>query len=170
MEIEEKYKEVHILINCAGVASVENILDRTEDVSYKIDKIININFIGFVHLTRKCLKLMNEYGIILNICSIAGHKVYSDINAPIYTSTKHAIRAFSESLKYELLKTKNEKIRVTNLSPGCVDTNMFKALEQETRQIKIDAKYVANAVLYLLSTPHHVNVTELKIQHAVETL
>jgi NADP-dependent 3-hydroxy acid dehydrogenase YdfG len=169
-EIEKKFCEVHILVNCAGVVHAENMLDTSKEETDKINRTININFAGLVHWTRKCLKLMTGYGLIINICSVTGHKVILDLSIPIYTSTKYAVRAFSESLKHELLKSGNEKIRVTNVSPGVVNTNLLNVMDDEWCESfkKIEAKDIADGVLYLLSTPYTVNVTELKIQHTAE--
>lgn len=83
--------------------------------------VINTNFTGLVHATRQAYGLMkksDDYSLIVNINSIAGHKVpfpaHSDgQQANVYHATKHAVTAVSEILRQELIFMKNEKIRVT---------------------------------------------------------
>lgn len=117
--IQEKFGFFHILINNAGV--IRNIKILTdEDVSDKINEIINTNFSGLVHVTREAYQLMkksNDYGMIININSNAGHKVPFPINPNIshnvYHGTKFAVTATSEVLRQELICQDNDKIRVT---------------------------------------------------------
>jgi NADP-dependent 3-hydroxy acid dehydrogenase YdfG len=82
-------------------------------------EIINVNFTGVVFMTRNVFRLMsksNDYGIIVNINSIAGHSVpyhEGDAITNVYSGTKHAITATTESIRHELIKLKNDKIRIT---------------------------------------------------------
>lgn len=117
--IEEKFKVVHILINNAGI--IRNIKILTDDdVSDKINDIINTNFAGLVHVTREAYRLMkssNDYGMIINVNSNAGHKVPFPTNPSVshnvYHGTKHAVTATSEVLRQELICQENDKIRVS---------------------------------------------------------
>lgn len=117
--IEEKFEAVHILVNNAGI--IRNIKILTDDdVSDKISEIINTNFTGLVHVTREAYRLMkksNDYGMIINVNSNAGHKVPFPMNPSIshnvYHGTKHAVTATSEVLRQELICQDNDKIRVT---------------------------------------------------------
>lgn len=117
--IEEKFGVIHILVNNAGV--VRNIKILTdEEVSDKISEVINTNFAGLVHVTREAFRLLKksqDYGMIININSNAGHKVpfptNKDVSHNVYHGSKFAVTATSEVLRQELINMENDKIRVT---------------------------------------------------------
>ncbi len=56
-------------------------------------------------------------GTIINIGSIAGRISYA--GGSVYCATKAAVRAFTDSLRHELIST---RIRVVNIDPGQVET------------------------------------------------
>lgn len=64
-------------------------------------------------------------------------------------------------------KTLNLRIILQSISPGTVRTNLIdpKIYEQASIEFPaLDAKDVAHAVLYVLGTPKHVEVSELRIK------
>lgn len=120
-EIEEKFKFIHILINNAGVLRAGNVLDLKEDTTENINKVIETNFIGPVHASREGYRLIRkseDYGMIVNVCSNYGHNIMFPNIFGIYPATKYGVKAFSEILRQELIANGDEKVRVTNLSPG----------------------------------------------------
>lgn len=94
----------------------------------------------------------------------------------IYPGTKYAITASSEVLRQELIHLKREKIRVTSLSPGITRTEIMKAAGGESEESFADTmpslnpEDVAHGVLYILSTPSHVQVYELTLKPVGETM
>lgn len=170
--INEKFGKIHILINNAAILHKLSIFDETEGATEKLNSIIDTNFTGVVHCTREGFQLMkksNDYGIIININSIAGHSVYAGLNiSNLYSPTKHALTAFSEIIRQELIG--NEKIRVSNLSPGVVKTNImvegkaFNSLADYDNVPHLFAENISQGVVYLLQTPYNVNVTQLTIK------
>jgi short-subunit dehydrogenase len=70
------------------------ITDNEDDITAmdKIEEVIQTNFTGLVHMTRKAFHLMeksNDYGIIVNIGSVAGHGVpVMDMKFNVYPGTK----------------------------------------------------------------------------------
>lgn len=58
-----------------------------------------------------------QAGHVINLGSIAGIEAYA--GGSIYTATKHAVNAFTGSLRRELVNT---PIRVTEILPGMVET------------------------------------------------
>lgn len=100
--IDATFGAIHILVNNAGVLRNIKIL-TDEDVTDKINEVINTNFSGLVHVTREAFKLMkksNDYGIIVNVNSNAGHKIpfpfSKDMSHNVYHGTKFAVTATSE--------------------------------------------------------------------------
>jgi NADP+-dependent farnesol dehydrogenase len=119
--IEEKFNFIHILINCAGIARMGNILENSDETTKYINDVIAINFTGAVHVARAAYELMkksNDYGIIVNFASILSHILPFPNTLSVYPATKFGVRAFSEILRQELIVNGDEKVRITNLSPG----------------------------------------------------
>lgn len=81
--------------------------------------IINTNFTGLVQVTRQAFRLIkksNDYGMIVNINSIAGHIVpyiKEGQSSNVYFGSKHAVTATTEVLRQELCHMKNDKVRVS---------------------------------------------------------
>jgi len=183
--IEKTFGSIHILINNAGVLRDVEILDDEDDAKAleKIEEVIQTNFTGLVHCTRKAFHLMEksgDYGIIINIGSIAGHVIPGmEFKFNVYPGTKHAVRATTEVLRMELLKKKNKKIRVAEISPGGVETEIIQAsgitgfdtslLKEQDFPMLQDAD-VAQSVMFLLMTPYSVNITELIIKPTGEKI
>lgn len=172
--IEEKFGKIHILINNAAILHKLSIFDESEEAAEKLNSVINTNLTGVVHCTREGVRLMkksNDFGIIINVNSIAGHSVYAGLHiSNLYSPTKHALTAFSEIIKQDLVVNGNEKIRVSNLSPGVVKTNIMiagKAFNSEADYDNVPhllAENISQGVIYLLETPFNVNVTQLTIK------
>lgn len=171
--IEEKFQKIHILINNAGISYYADVLDPSDERTERLNEVINVNFTGLVHSTREAFKLMSvddDYGIVINVGSIMDALVPFPNPSSIYPATKHAVRALSEIIRQELIVRNNDKIRVANVSPGIVKTNIGHAGGRndpdnfyKTRPC-LEAEDISQSVLYLLSTPYNVNVTQITIK------
>lgn len=172
--IEKEFSFIHILVNNAGILYNLSVLDCSDEATEKINSVINTNFIGAVHCARMAVNLMkksNDYGMVININSIAGHSVYSGLNVSnVYSPTKFALTAFTEILRQELIINGNDKIRVSNVSPGVVKTEiMVRGKIYPSKDTYNDVPHIfdndiSQGVLYLLSTPWNVNVTQITIK------
>jgi NADP+-dependent farnesol dehydrogenase len=117
-----------------------------------------------------------EFGYVININSIAGHFVpFPTTNVPsynIYPASKYGVTATNEVLRQELIFSESkDKIRVTSISPGEVKTDIIDAAgytgstEEYYESIPVLlSEDVADSVVYVLSTPPRVNITELMIR------
>ncbi|KAL4131045.1 hypothetical protein QTP88_008402 [Uroleucon formosanum] len=162
--VKSTLKSIDVLVNNAGVLKQSDLLGNTSDWKQMFDT----NVIGLNICSREAIKFMEEIqikeGHIININSIAGHyqlPYMKDIT--VYSATKHTVTVISESLR-ELLGMKNLPVRVTSISPGAVETEMiqqFKQLEGFKLLKSID---IAEAIMYALSAPQHVNVAEIIIR------
>lgn len=114
--IESKFGVVHILINNAGVCKNANILDDGEEAFRKMNEVIDTNIRGLTQCTREAFRLMkksDDFGLIVNINSIAGHSVpFMDFSANVYAPTKFAVTAITEVIRQELVVAGNKKVRV----------------------------------------------------------
>lgn len=85
------------------------------------EKMIDVNIKGVLYNIHSVLPSMLERssGHIINIASVSGFEVTKV--STVYSATKFAVRAISTGLEKELAKT---GVRVTNISPGMVDTTL----------------------------------------------
>lgn len=97
-----------------------SILDDGEDVDEYLTKVVDTNLNGVVRCTKLAFKLMlksNDYGYIVNINSIGGHRIPLPSGPKalgnVYQPTKHAVTAVTEIFRQELMCQKNMKIRVS---------------------------------------------------------
>lgn len=171
--IEEKFKYINILINCAGISRDCRILDEDETVTDKLNAVIKTNFTGTVYCTREAFRLMkksDDYGLIVNTCSVFGHSIpIEGASLNLYAPTKFAVRAFSEVVRHELLMQNSDKIRVTNLSPGGTKTDISRDFVGNKEKFwekvaHLQPEDISRSVLLLLETPYNVNITELTVK------
>lgn len=167
-EVVQKWGTVDILINNAGLMPLSFFKNLKVE---EWDQMINVNIKGVFYCTAAALPhmLSKKSGHIVNISSVAGRIVFPA--GSVYCATKHAITAFSEGLRQELSPRAN--IRVTCIEPGVVATELVntitdKSLEkfvETTKQMQaLHAEDIANAILFALESPAHVNVNEVLVR------
>ena len=110
---------VDVLVNNAGVPGCGPFAQVDLE---QIDRVIDVNFRSVVHATKAFLSLFldRKQGHIVNVASLAGR--YATPSVAVYSATKHAVVAFSESLFYEL---EPYGVKVTAVNPGFVQTEGF---------------------------------------------
>ena len=164
----ETFGTIDILVKNAGLmplSDVENL--KTEEWHRMVD----VNIKGVFNSTAAVLPQMikQNSGHIFNLSSIAGRKTFKGLS--VYCATKHAIAAFSDIMRMEL--SPKYKIRVTNLQPGAVATELYdhitdKKYRQDMADLEkqmtfLSGEDIANSVLYALQQPDHLNVAEIFI-------
>jgi NADP-dependent 3-hydroxy acid dehydrogenase YdfG len=158
--IIEAYGTVDILINTAAVLQKGPIDSITPD---KIRELFDVNTIGVITMTRAVLPAMkqNHTGHIVNIVSTAA--VESEANLAVYTSTKYAVRGFTESIEKELAPF---GIRVTGIYPGAVDPDLYDTmpLTDQKTQVLEDADRVAEIILCTLKQPNDFTVDHVEMR------
>ena len=164
----KKWGTVDILINNAGLMPLSFFKNLKTD---EWDQMIDVNIKGVLYCTGAVVSHMleNKSGHIINISSVAGRIVFPA--GSVYCATKHAITAFSEGLRQELSVRKN--IRVTCIEPGVVATELTNSITDESLQgfvenakkmESLQAEDIANAIVYAVESPNHVNVNEILIR------
>ncbi|KAF6249478.1 SDR family oxidoreductase [Marine Group I thaumarchaeote] len=164
----EKWGSIDILVNNAGLMPLSLFKSLKVD---EWDRMIDVNIKGVLYCTGSVILHMKEKksGHIVNISSVAGRTVFP--TGTVYCATKHAITAFSEGLRQEFSARSN--IRVTSIEPGVVATELTDTITDESLQRFIEnakkmetlqAKDIANAILYAVESPSHVNVNEVLIR------
>jgi NADP-dependent 3-hydroxy acid dehydrogenase YdfG len=166
--IVEKWGKVDILINNAGLMPLSYFKNGKVE---EWEQMVDVNIKGVLYCTSAVVPYMLEKksGHIINISSVAGRIVFA--GGSVYCATKHAIAALSEGLRKELSPTYN--IRVTCIEPGAVETELLESITDESMTGFIQATKnmetlrsddIANAILYAVQAPRHVNVNEILIR------
>ncbi|PSN57035.1 Dehydrogenase/reductase SDR family member 11 [Blattella germanica] len=122
--------------------------------------IFDVNVIALSFCTMLAIKSMKEQGVdghIVHINSLAGHSVPPPI-LPIYmySASKHAVTALTEGLRSEL---ETLKLKIRSISPGVVATEMMPE-ERIGAFPHMKPKDIAEAVIFALSAPQHVQLRE----------
>ena len=129
-------KPLTALINNAGIATLGPVeFLPTSDFKKQIDTKILGTFICtkiFLPLLGTNNNLSGNPGRIVNISSILGGKIGSPFMSG-YCASKHAVEAFSESLRREL---KPYGIKVIIVAPGSVSTPIWKEVKKQKDQNK----------------------------------
>ena len=164
----KKWDTIDILVNNAGLQPLSFFKNLKVD---EWDKMIDVNIRGVLYCTAAVITHMvnKKSGHIVNISSVAGRIIYPA--GSVYCATKHAVTALSEGLRQEFSQRSN--IRITCIEPGIVSTELTntitdKALEkyiEMTKQMEVlQAGDIADAIVFAVQAPSHVNVNEILIR------
>lgn len=162
-----EWQKIDILINNAGLASGLNPIDK--GLLSDWEKMIDTNMKGLLYISKEIIPNMVErqFGQIINIGSIAGKEVYP--NGNVYCATKHAVDALTKAMREDLLP---HGIKVTQIAPGMVKTefsevrfhgDIERAEKVYTGFSPLLASDIAEAVLFVISRPAHVNINDMII-------
>lgn len=171
--IEENLNGVDILINNAGITNNFGILDERINIE-ELEKCMDVNFLAGINCARLGYKSMmkdDKHGCIININSVSGHRVIElgSVRLGLYIPSKFALTAATEIMRLELNGMNNKNIRVTSISPGLIDTPLFKTskLPQqvvdhiEDKVEKLKTEDIADVIIYVLSVPYRINISEI---------
>ena len=164
----KKWGRIDILVNNAGLMPLSFIKNLKID---EWDQMIDVNIKGVLYCTAAVIPHMLEKqsGHIVNRSSVAGRIVFP--SGSVYCATKHAVTALSEGLRQEFSTRKN--IRVTCIEPGVVSTELTNTITDESLKDFVDnvkkmksltSQDIANAILFAVQAPEHVNVNEILVR------
>lgn len=162
----EKYGRVDVLFNNAGIMPQSPLAEKRFD---EWQQMLDINIMGVLNGIAAVLPIMKKQqsGQIVTTDSEAGHVVFP--GGAVYCGTKFAVRAIMEGLRQE---ERENNIRSILISPGTVDTELHLTIqdperrewtEDLQRRIGLKSSDVADAVVYAISTPETVTVSEIVI-------
>ncbi|XP_035788467.1 farnesol dehydrogenase-like isoform X2 [Anopheles albimanus] len=164
--VQQLFGGVDVLINNAGV-SRQSVTLLTPGNTDDLRAVLDTNVLGLVLCTREAFGSMRARtinGHIINVNSILGHKYVPFPNLNLYGASKYAVTAITETLRNDF-RNANTRVKVTSISPGIVRTEMLPEGDQfGAGTPMLEAEDVANAILYALGTPPHVQVHELIIK------
>lgn len=160
---------VDLVLHCAGGAlGLEPVVEA--DVE-RWRQMYDTNVLGVVRVTKALLPRLRESasGHVVVMGSIAGSEVYPGGGG--YVAAKHATRAATETLRWEL---HTEGIRVSEVAPGMVRTDEFSLVRFDGDAERAAAVYagtdpihaedVAEVVVFVATRPAHVNVDRVVVK------
>jgi len=124
-ELRRTYQRLDILINNAGIASMNHMLLTPVKT---VHKILNTNFVGTFLFCREAAKLMkkNNYGRIVNFTTVATPlKIEGEA---IYASSKAAVVSLTQIIAKEL---SNFGITVNAIGPAPLKTDLLRSVPED---------------------------------------
>lgn len=159
-----QYGKVDVIINNAGVMPLSPLSAlKVEEWNQMLD----VNVRGVLHGIAAVLPDMEAqgHGQVINISSIGGLAVSP--TAAVYCATKYAVRAISDGLRQE-----TDKIRVTVVCPGVVESELADTISDDTareamkafRRVALTPDAIARALAYAIEQPDDVDVSEIVVR------
>ena len=167
----ERFGKLDVLFNNAGVMPVSPL----DDLSVKDwEDMIDVNIKGVLYGIAAALPIFRKqgFGHFINTASTAGLKTVP--NQSVYSGTKFAVRAISEGLRQEA----GDKLRVTIISPGFVNTNFADGMTNPELKAQMEASRdtfaippdaIARAVAFAIEQPANVDVGEIVIRPTAQS-
>lgn len=158
---------IDVLVNNAGLAAGLSSIEDGDITDW--NNMIDTNIKGLLHVTRLVSPKMKAQhkGHIINIGSTAAKTVYR--NGNVYSATKFAVDALSQSMRIDLLPY---SIKVTAIHPGMAETEFslvrFKGDSERAAKVYEDlqplrGEDIADIVWYCANLPPHVCVNDLVV-------
>jgi len=165
VERELAGSEFDVVLCNAGLARGTDALPGGEPEDW--NEVLGTNVLGVLHVVRATLPAMiaRRAGDVVLLGSVAGRQVYP--GGAVYCASKHAVRALYEGLRLDAAGT---GVRFSTVDPGLVHTEfgMVRFRGDRERAEKpyegmtpLSPRDVAEAIVWVLERPPHVNVGEL---------
>jgi NADP-dependent 3-hydroxy acid dehydrogenase YdfG len=157
------YGRIDVVFANAGFGASRGFLE--ESVEHWRSMVLT-NVLGVALTIRATLPHLLERGSghFVLTSSIAGRR---SLPGSLYSATKFAVTGIGQSLRGELREMhRNTAIRVTLIEPGGVDTPFF----EQRREGRLEAEDVARTVLWAVSQPSHVDIAEVLVLPAAQSV
>jgi short-subunit dehydrogenase len=154
----QPYGPIDFLINNAGWGKRASVIRIKVD---DLDQTLRVNLRAPMLLAKHLVPGMIEKGdgAVINIGSVSGKS--GETNGAAYSASKFGLIGFTQSLYEEV---REQGIKVSVILPGFVDTPLIPANRQLDRSKMIQVDDVAQAVLYVLTSPPTVCPVEITIR------
>jgi NADP-dependent 3-hydroxy acid dehydrogenase YdfG len=140
------------------------------------ERMVQVNLLGLLYSAKAALPHLlkaaegEPRGVadLVNISSVAGR--VARLGSGVYNATKHAVGAFSESLRQEVT---GRHVRVSLVEPGAVATELASHNRPEIREQisqrfastqRMEAADIADVIGYIVSRPRHVAINEVLVR------
>jgi NADP-dependent 3-hydroxy acid dehydrogenase YdfG len=139
------------------------------------ERMLQINFLGLAYCAKAALPHLLEAaqgprGVadMVNVSSVAGR--LAPLGSAGYSASKHAVGAFSESLRQEVAQ---RQVRVSLVEPGVVETELgdhsrpeaYEGLPNRFEGVtRMQAEDIAESISFVVTRPSRVAVNELLVR------
>lgn len=171
---KEKFGKVDVLFANAGTMPGSNMSElKVADWISMVD--INVKGVLFSMAAVLPEFIAQKSGHIIVTSSIAGTK--SVPGNAVYSGTKHFVRAMLDSFRTEAVM-EGTNIRTTTIYPGAIKTELLNTIapsetktmvEEFYKNVGLEPSVIANAVLYAVSQPDNIDVSDLAIRPSKES-
>jgi NADP-dependent 3-hydroxy acid dehydrogenase YdfG len=162
----ERYGKLDVLVSNAGIAPI-SLLDELRIDDW--EEMIDVNLKGVLYGIAAALPVFRRqsFGHFVNVISTAGLQIIPTM--AVYAGTKNAVRTITETLRQEA----GDKLRVTSISPGFVQTNLTTSMTdpgvktqiaERMEKMAIPPAAIARAIAFAIEQPAEVDVNEIVIR------
>ena len=171
---KQRFGKIDVLFANAGIMPGSNLSQlKVQDWMDMVD----INIKGVLNAMAAVLPefFAQKSGQIVVTSSVAGTK--SVPGNAVYCGTKHFVRAMLDSFRAESVM-EGSNIRTTTIYPGAIQTELLNTIapsetksmvEEFYRKVGIQPDAIAKAVLYAVSQPEQVDVSDLVVRPSKES-
>ncbi len=169
----EELGRLDTVINNAGVMLLGPIIDAPLE---EWERMVDLNIKGLLYVAHASMPHLlsaaedGPRGVadLVNISSVAGRVARN--GSGVYNATKHAVGAFSESLRQEVTR---RHVRVSLVEPGAVATELAshnRPVVQESLKERfgsmerLEAEDIAETIEFVVTRPRRVAVNEVLIR------
>jgi NAD(P)-dependent dehydrogenase (short-subunit alcohol dehydrogenase family) len=133
----EAFGGIHVVVNCAGVATPGRVLGRDGSALALEDfeRVVSINLVGTFNVIRVAAAQMatqdpdgEERGVIVNTASVAAFE--GQVGQAAYSASKGGVASLTLTVARDLA---SRRIRCVAIAPGIFDTPMMASLGDRVR-------------------------------------
>jgi NADP-dependent 3-hydroxy acid dehydrogenase YdfG len=168
-QLERELGIPDVLVNNAGIFFIKSLAETTlDDFARTLAANLTAPFLFARHIVPKMVA--RGSGHLVTVGSISDYIGFSGSSA--YAASKFGLRGMHEVIRQEVAKS---GVRTTLVSPGPVDTDIWNAVDPDSkpgftkRKDMMRAEDVAAAVVYAVTQPEHLAVTEIRLLPAIYT-
>jgi NADP-dependent 3-hydroxy acid dehydrogenase YdfG len=173
-----RFERLDILVNNAGImllgTAQHTVIEEWDRmVALNVSALLHVTHAAIPHLIDAAATSPRRVADIVNVSSTAGRLARPA--SSVYNLTKFGLNGFAESLRQELL---GERVRVSVVEPGTVDTELVDHLGDATRDAArlqvsgiepLRAEDIADALGYIVTRDRRVAVNEMLVRAGDQT-
>jgi NADP-dependent 3-hydroxy acid dehydrogenase YdfG len=161
-----EFGRLDVIVNNAGIGPVSRFAALRID---EWDQTIDVNVKGVLYGIAAALPVFTKQqsGHVISVVSTAGLKIVPTMG--VYAASKNAVRTIMEALRQE----SGPNIRVTEISPGAIQTEFLDSVADEGEQarlkawsdaIAIPAHSIARAIAFAIEQPADVDIGSIVVR------
>ncbi|WEX12032.1 SDR family oxidoreductase [Chelativorans sp. AA-79] len=162
----ERFGRLDVIVNNAGIGPLSRF-DALQVDDW--DAMIDVNLKGALYGIAAALPVFSrqDSGHVVNVLSTAGIQIVPTMG--VYAATKNALRTATEALRQE----SGSNLRVTEVSPGFIDTTFADAItdpdinatiKKRKEELAISPDAIARAIAFAVEQPDGVEIGSIVVR------